>query len=180
MVNLWHISGFASGLVGYEDVSRALAKLNNQGNIFMSCPYDQDLIFHYRSKAPESRRILVRSDRTLAIRLPVYAAVAPVMLAESSEGVLKTLVKVRSRYLVTAIPETKATEDFEENRLTHRILVDRPNDFRLLGTYPLLVQFERPGKRWKVYVWEYLGGFPDGPADFPVIIPTANKILHAE
>ncbi len=179
MVNLWNISGVASGLVGYEEVSRTLASLNTQGNIFMACHYDQDLIFRYRSEAPESHRILVRSDRTLAIRLPVYAAVAPVMLVENSEDVLNTLVKVRSRYLVTAIPETSAPEYSEENRLTHRTMVDMPDDFRLLGMYPLLVQFERPGKRWKVYVWEYQGRFPDGPVDFSVIIPTANKILHA-
>jgi hypothetical protein len=141
-VNLWHISGFASGLVGYGEVSRALARLENGGNIFLSCPHDQYLMFLYRSEAPESRRILVRSDRTLAIRLSEYAGVAPVMLAERSEEVLKTLVKVRSRYIVTAVPETRATEDFEENRLTHRTLAERPNDFRLLGTYPLLYAFQ--------------------------------------
>jgi hypothetical protein len=62
------------------------------------------------------------------------------MLAERSEEVLKTLVKVRSRYIVTAVPETRATEDFEENRLTHCTLAERPNDFRLLGTYPLLAR----------------------------------------
>ena len=179
-LNLWQVSGIPDGLVGYRQIGRSLAMLTKEGNIFLACPHDQDLIFHYRSEAPESQRLLIRSDRTLAIRLPSYAAVEPAKFASSSEDVLKTLVKSRSRYIVTAIPETSAAEDFEENRLALRTLLESPNDFRLLDSYPLFVEFERPGRRWKVHLWEYLGKFPDGPADFSVVIPTSNQVLHTE
>jgi hypothetical protein len=178
-LNLLHLTYLPRGLVGYEAVGSSLARQDRPGNVLLACPEDQELIFRFRARAPGSRRTFIRGDRTLAIRAPIYANVAPKILAHRPEDVLDVIRRGRARYLVTSEPLGPATALWtEEMALAHRTAVSMPEAFALVGEASLLVQYRRPGDRYRVCVWAYRGELPDGPSELPVLIPTAGFALE--
>ena len=104
VLNAVQLRQIPSGVVGYAEVGRCLAEQSDPGNILLTCPEDQELIFRFRASKPRASRQLVRGDRVLAIRLPEYAAIAPQPLAHSEADVLDIIRQGRIRYLVTSCP----------------------------------------------------------------------------
>jgi len=177
-LNVVHLVQTPVGLVGYQEVAAALAAQTEPGNVLMACPYNQDLMFRYRGLAPRSRRTMIRSDRTLAIRPPSYANTPAKLLAHDAEGVLKVIRQGHIRYVVTAEPRTHARNELtEEARLTHETVSSRPESFTLIGKFPLRIDFEPGGERCEICVWAFLKELPDGPSELPVVIPTARMVL---
>lgn len=178
LLNLHFLAALPRGVVGYQDVAAGLAARVRSGNVLLACPQDQELIFRYRARVPGSKRVFVRSDRTLAVRLAEYARVAPRILARRPEDVLEAVRRGRIRYLVTSEPlDSTRDSRYEEMVLAHQTAVSRPDLFAPSGRYPLLVQFGGAGARYRVWIWTYLGALPDGPGELPVVIPTARLIL---
>jgi hypothetical protein len=56
--NIVRLGHQTSGVVGYESVARKLASLNDPGNVLVSTPFQNDLIFRYRAASPNSKRTL--------------------------------------------------------------------------------------------------------------------------
>ncbi len=167
------------GLVGYQDVAEHLATLEEPGNIFMACWMDQDLIFRYRGLDHEFERDMIRSDRTLAIRLSAYTGVPTEVLARDMADVIEVVKLGRIRYLLT-VPSSQPAHatippDF---RLAHRAASSMPEHFELLGRHRLLVDYGSPTPQ-DVFIWRYRGELADGPSQLPVIIPTADLKLKA-
>ena len=163
------------GVVGYQDVASKLAAGDRPGNVFMTCWHDQDLIFRYRACDPVHRRQMIRGDRTLSVRLAEYAGVPPTIQARTSQDVLDLIHRCRARYIVTTSPkEGRVDHRVEEMKLAHQTICSQPDRFILLGRFDLLIQFDRPGRREDVYLWQYDGEFPEGPSRVPVVIPTAG------
>jgi hypothetical protein len=173
VLNLTLLVTLPRGLVGHEPVAASLAAQQGAGNVLLACPYDQDLIFRYRAHAPGSRRMFIRGDRTLAIRLAGYARVAARTLATKPEDLLDAVRRGRVRYLVTA-DDPDPFIGSEEMTLAHRTAVSRPGDFALLSQNPVIDRGIGPGRWYWVYVWAYQGELPDGPSELPVVIPTAD------
>ena len=180
ILNLTHYPDLPRGVVGYEAVAMRLASLNKPGNIMMNCWHDQDLIFRYRVSSPGSRRLMIRGDRTLAIRLPSYARKETTVLAHSREDVLATVRRGRIRYFITCAPAGSKSDDRPvEMVLAHQVASENRADFSLVGAYPLLVEFDRKATRTgTIYVWEFLGDLPAGPSELQVLIPTAEMVLN--
>lgn len=165
------------GLVGYDAVARGLVNLKAPGNVMLACLYFQDLVFRVRSHQPQPPRYLLRSDRTLAIRLSPYTGVTPDVVARSVEDVEGFVRRGRVRYLVTCAPvDPKHDDRAEEMVLAHEAARSSPDAFAGVSVSPLLVEFggRGQGHRYQVYVWEYRRTLPDGPSDLPVVIPTAG------
>ena len=176
--NVLHITRFPSGVVGYENVGRRLAGLEKPGNILLSSFLDSDLIFRYRSSDPALRRILVRADRSLTIRPPVYTDVPAEVVADTGDEALQIIQRGRIRYLVScATVDPKADERTPEMILLHETLQSRPESFTLLAEFPLLIEYGIPGYTGKVFLWEFLGELPEGPSEIPIHIPTADMQL---
>src|SRR5262249_4622426 len=135
---------------------------------------DQDLIFRYRANRPSLTRQMIRADRVLAIRLADYARVPAVVLAHTDDDVERALIPGRARYLVTCSPDGGTDRRTDEMRLAHDAASSRTGTFRLLGTYPLLVQYDGAGSRDRLFLWEYMGDLPEGPSEIPLTIPTAG------
>jgi hypothetical protein len=174
-VNLREVAQLPRGLVGYAAVGERLAALDQPGNVFLCCWEDQELIFRYRSCKPPVQRRMVRGDRTLAIRLADYAEVRPRLLVHTPEEFIEVLRRGRIRYLVTCAPDDPAQDDRpEEMVLAHQLACLLSEQFRMIGTYPLLKQWDGRGLRGQVIVWEFRGDLPEGPAELPVVIPTAG------
>ena len=173
--NLVEVRYLPRGIVGYDAVARQLARADKTGNVLLACWYDQDLMFRYRCQSCQFPRYRLRSDRTLAVRFPDYAGVTPQILAKSPEDVLDCLRRGRARYLVTTCPiDQYHDRRVEEMRLAHATAQSRPDDFTLLGSFPLLVEFDRPGFEERVFLWEFTRPLPSGPSDLPIIVPTAD------
>jgi hypothetical protein len=175
VVNILLVAQLPSGLVGYAPVAEQLNRLKRPGNVLLACWEDQDFIFRYRACSPSVDRRFIRGDRSLAIRLPVYANVAPVALASTREDLLAVIRKGRIRYLLTCFPR-KGMRDWrtDEMRLAHDVAVSLPHSFRLLGQHNLIHEFEKPARQGSVFLWEFRGELPAGPCEIPVIIPTAG------
>jgi Dolichyl-phosphate-mannose-protein mannosyltransferase len=184
--NLIDYSHVPRGIVGYESVAACLASLSKPGNIMLNCWHDQDLIFRYRASASRWRRAMIRGDRTLAVRLPSYARKEAIVMAHSSEDVLTTVRKGRIRYLITCAPtEGKCDDRPAEMVLAHQVALEDSADFKLVGEFPIVIEFERGAMTTgTVFVWEVLGDLPVGDSELPVLVPTAgmsfNKKNHEE
>jgi hypothetical protein len=171
---------FPPGLVGYEPVGRCLASLDKPGNVLLCCWEDQDLIFRYRSWAPKSQRAMLRGDRHLVMRAPLYANVETVTLVKDERELTDLIRRGRARYVVTSVSPNKTYSDrFPEIGLTHRVASARSEQFRLIEKFPLRLQDSLPGITADVYVWEYLGELPTGPSELNIRIPTADMTLKS-
>lgn len=173
----WRSTQVPRGVVGYEAVAQRIRGFEKPGNVLLACPQFQDLIFRVRGLDPKPPRQMVRSDRTLAIRLSPYTGVAPSVLARSAADVLATIRRSRARYVVTCAPDDPDRDDrVEEMALVHDVLASSPGSFAKVSESPLLTEFGDRGRgpSYRVFVWEYLGGLPEGPGRVPVPIPTAD------
>jgi 4-amino-4-deoxy-L-arabinose transferase-like glycosyltransferase len=163
------------GLTGYDAVAERLALTDRPGNILLACPDDQDLIFRYRAWVPGSSRLMLRGDRTLAIRLPSYAAGSHLLsMAHGPEEVLDVLRRGRVRYLITVGPAHPQDDRTEEMVLAHETAQALSESFVLRGTFPLTIAYTEPSRHYEVLLWEFQEALPDGPCELPVIIPTAG------
>ena len=168
----------AVGLVGYDRVAEGLASLSERGNVLLCCIDEQELIFRYRGHVPTGERRMLRGDRTLALRSPIYAKVPATILANNADDVLRTIRQGRAKYVVTCRPELPEVDDRpEEMRLAHDVISANAEDFQLIQRYPLLVHYSGPGVRYEVYLWKYKGELPAGPSELPVRIPTSGMSL---
>lgn len=167
------------GLVGYQDVAEHLAELPEPGNIFMACWMDQDLIFRYRGLEHTHDRDMIRSDRTLAVRLSAYTGVPTEVLVSDPKDVIEILKLGRVRYLLT-VPPGKAHDTIPPDfRMAHATAASMPELFDLVSKHPLLVDFGSP-TRQEVCLWRYKGEIEEGPSQLPVLIPTSNLRLEPE
>jgi 4-amino-4-deoxy-L-arabinose transferase-like glycosyltransferase len=174
-LNLGYLFQMPAGIVGYDAVAKALSRETKPGNVLVACFHDQELIFRFREWSTESQRIMIRSDRSLAIRLSKYTGVKPQILAHQSEDLFSIVLRGRVRYMITCSPQPSQIEDRpEEMVLAHRVAESHPERFALIGEFPLFLQIGGKGSRRFVYIWEYLGVLPPGPSEIPVVIPTAN------
>ena len=175
VVNLAEIAQLPHGIVGYQGVAEQVAQLDDPGNVLLACWDDQDVIFHYRSSSPHQSRQMIRGDRSLAIRAPIYARVDATLQAHSDSDVIDILKQGRVRYLVTCCPETDNIDKrTPEMVLAHEVAANNPSSFQLISEKQLLHEIERPGFRARIYVWKYTGSLPDGDSELPIVIPTAN------
>ena len=169
------ISKFPNGVVGNEAVGKELAAQEAPGNVLVATAEQADLIFRFRSHSPNSNRIFFRADRNLVIRLPSYTDGKPTKIAENTEDVLDIIRRGRIRYLVTSTPLPGTWDDRTEEMTTLDTLArSQQTKFALIKTFPLQRQYSRPGGLWEVSVWKFMGDLPQGQADLPVLIPTAD------
>jgi len=176
--NLFQLTRQPSGLVGYQTVADRVSRLNEPGNLLLSCWWDQDLIFRFRCRPQQYPRRIIRGDRSLTIRLPAYAGIAAKPLATTSDDVLDVIRRGRVRYLLTC---PRATPDLEDRPgdmvLAHATATSMPRHFERLGTFELVTDFARH-HRWQVCLWRYRGKLPPGPSEIPVVIPTAGMTFQ--
>jgi len=176
--NLFMISQFPPGLVGYDRVAEKLARLDKPGNVLMACWEDQELIFRYRANNPTAERSLIRGDRTLAIRVSAYTGVAPKVLAHDEEDVLDVIQRGRIRYVVTcSTPSVKWSGHTSEMVLADQTVRHNPDRFNLVDRFPIHVEYiSEYGKTidGEAFLWEYTGTLPPGKSELPVRVPTAD------
>jgi hypothetical protein len=176
--NLWVLADCPRGVVGYQAVGEALARCDRPGNVLVACREDQDLIFRYRAANPTRERYLLRSDRTLAVRVSDYAGVPARVLAHSDADVLELIRKGRVRYVVTsAAPADRP----DEMRLVDTTARAHPELFRPVGVFVVAVEYVdhiHPSAGGEVWVWEFVGPVEDGPPDLPVVVPTAGLVIR--
>jgi hypothetical protein len=178
---VWVLADCPRGLVGYEPVGEALARCDRPGNVLLACPEDQDLIFRYRAARPACDRYLLRSDRTLAVRVSAYAKVPARVLARSEADVLELVRRGRVRYVVTATPDPDRPELPEEMRLVDRTVRAHPELFRPVGSYRLEADYVNGihlEASCNVCVWEFAGPVEEGPPDLPIPVPTAGIVIR--
>jgi 4-amino-4-deoxy-L-arabinose transferase-like glycosyltransferase len=167
------------GIVGYEEVAQHLAVLEKPGNVLLACWEDQDLIFRYRAQQPGVRRLLLRGDRTLAVRGPCYANMQVRTVACSGDDVLELLQRGRVRYLVTCLADDPEQDiRYSEMILAHEAAWAHRESFALLGTYAWELDFPSWRRTGRVFLWEFLESYPEGPTDLPIVIPTADLELR--
>jgi hypothetical protein len=176
--NLWVLADCPRGVVGYQAVGDTLAGCDRPGNVLLACREDQDLIFRYRAANPTRDRYLLRSDRTLAVRVSDYAGVPARVLAHSDADVLELIRKGRVRYVVTS---SAPADRPDEMRLVDETVRTHPELFRPVGGFALAVDYVdgiHPSAGGEVWVWEFLGPVEDGPPDLPVVVPTAGLVIR--
>jgi hypothetical protein len=177
--NALGVGEIPGGIVGYEQVAQHLAHLEKPGNVLLACWEDQDLIFRYRAQRPGVDRLLLRGDRTLAVRGPRYADLPVRVVARSTEDVLNLLRRGRVRYLVTCVADAPEQDiRYAEMILAQEATCAHRQSFALLGTYPWQLDFPSWHRTGRVLLWEFLEEPLDGPADLPTVIPTANLKLQ--
>jgi 4-amino-4-deoxy-L-arabinose transferase-like glycosyltransferase len=162
-----------NGLTGYEPTATRLAEATEPGNVFLACPHDQDLIFRYRSHAPDSRRLMIRSDRTLATRVAEYARKEAKPHVSTPEEVLEILYRGRVRFVLITLDEGNSPNHFDW-QITAETVRKFPDRFQELARYPLRIEFEQPGYSMRVGLYRLAGDLRGGPSDLEVKIPTAG------
>jgi len=184
--NLIQLRQIPKGVVGYDAVAQQLARAEAPGNIMSTCHETQDFIFRYQASKPNIERRVIRGDRTLAIRLSEYGGfsgglkVKPVILAHNSEDVTDILRRGRVRYLITCVPDDLQRDDrTQEMILAHEVAQSLPNSFALYGKSPLLLAYVNEKYTVQLFVWQFLEELPAGPSELPVIVPTADLIIHS-
>jgi 4-amino-4-deoxy-L-arabinose transferase-like glycosyltransferase len=179
VTNVTQLGQLPRGVVGYDAVARQLAMLEKSGNVLWATPEGTGLIFRYRARKPKVQRLMLRADRHLAIRLSKDAGVKPQMLAHTVAEVLDIIRHGRVRYLVTYSSNDPLGDiSPDDTRLAHDVARSLPKSFALIGKFPLLIEFEKPGRSGQVFLWEFLEELPDGPSEILAIIPTADLKLQ--
>lgn len=177
--NVWVLADTCPrGVVGFQAVGDTLARCDKPGNVLLACREDQDLIFRYRAANPARDRYLIRSDRTLAVRVSAYAGVPAQVLGHTAADVLEVVRKGRVRYVVTS---AAPAERPDEMRLVDDTVRAHPELFRPVGVFPVSVGYVNgihAAAGGDVWVWEYLGEVADGPPELPVVVPTAGLSLR--
>jgi 4-amino-4-deoxy-L-arabinose transferase-like glycosyltransferase len=169
--NTVELRAMPSGVVGYGKAAYAMAALPLPGNILLGCARPQDLAFYYRAANPVIQRRLIRSDRSLAIRVADYYHVPATVVAHDRQSVLEIIRRGRVRYIVTTGPSPQRSE---ETALLHDTAASSSQEFKLLGHFPVLDEFVKTGSRADVFLWQFTGTVPPGPSELPTPIPTAG------
>lgn len=190
VTNLIYLTHIPKGLLGYESVAQQLAQTNIPGNIMSLGWANQDFIFHYQASKPNMQRRIIRGDRTLAIRLDHYGGlsggtkVEPIIIADNSQEVLDILRRGRVRYLITYAPDDPRRDDrTPEMLLAHEVAQSLPESFTLFGKFPLSINYADDLRTaepltGQVFVWQFLEELPANSSELPVVVPTADLILH--
>jgi hypothetical protein len=179
--NLVLLADHPMGITGYRAVGDALARCREPGNVLLACWEDQDLIFRYRAANPRCERYLLRSDRTLAIRLSHYTKAEPIVNAHCEADVMQLLRAGRIKYVVSCLPSTDAGDSRPiEMRLVTATVSAHPELFRQLGAFPVDVQYVddiHPGSG-EILLWEFAEVVVGGPPNLTIPIPTAGLELR--
>lgn len=179
VLNVSQIVQLPRGVVGYKAVAMRLARMTRPGNVLVACPEVQAFIFSYRGRDPRSRRIMVRGDRSLAIRTSTYTGVPPKFLVHGPEDFLDLIRRGRIRYVVTAAASDPTRDDrTEEMILANQLARSSSDHFSLVAEFPVLIQYERPGRICRIALWEFSGVLPSGPSELTVPIPTSGLELR--
>lgn len=179
-MNVLCFTQIPNGLIGYESVAQQMAKLEDEGNVLLAVQHDQDLIFRYRAHDTEGKRLMIRADRTLAIRLAQYARKQAEMLAQTQDDVLEIIRKGRIRYIVLATPANMRNDTRpEENKLLAQTMQARSDLFERVGEseYPLMIGFSLPGYQDNIALWRYRGSLPPGKCELQLSVPTAGMSI---
>jgi 4-amino-4-deoxy-L-arabinose transferase-like glycosyltransferase len=181
-VNLILLADCPKGITGYQAAGDALARCREPGNVLLACWEDQDLIFRYRSANPPCERYLLRSDRTLAIRLSHYAKAEAVVTARTDADVLELLRAGRIKYVVCCSPRLESSDTRpEEMHLVEGTIRAHPELFRQLGDFEVNVDYVdgiHSGSRGDVCLWEFTEYVESGPPNLTIPIPTAGLELR--
>ncbi len=173
--NAFAVAQIPAGVVGNEALATRLAQTDQPGNVLMASWVDQDLVFRYRSKPRQHERMMIRSDRTLAIRVSDYAHVEPRPLVHDDAGVIDVIKKGRIRYVITATSSLPDVDDRPHDMLlADRAVRASPDQFKLLDTFDLAITWGDSRRHSKLFFWQYLGELPPGASELPVVIPTAG------
>ena len=179
VLNVAQVVQLPRGVVGFKPVAQRLARMTRPGNVLVACPEVQTFIFRYRGRDPRSRRIIVRGDRSMAIRTSNYTGVPPTFLVHGPEDFLNLIRRGRIRYVVTAAAGDPMREDrTEEMILADKVARSSPDLFALVAEFPVLIQYERPGRVCRIALWEFSGVLPEGPSELTVPIPTSGLELR--
>ncbi len=178
--NIISISRMPQGLQGFDTVADQLASQEDTGNILISSWSDSDLVFRFRCHKQKQDRQIIRADRVLAIRAPIYVDVAPKVLAKTHDDVVDVIRRGRIRYVVTSASCQSAASGSDKREdeviLLHEAALAKPELFELLGRHTIIFDFGRR-QRKTVCVWRFRGDLPEGKSELPVIIPTAGMTL---
>ena len=173
------ITHLPRGLVGYDNLANRLAVLDKPGNVFLAIWEEQDLIFRYRAKSPAISRRMIRSDRTLSLRLGDYTGVKTKTLVDTPKELVKVIREGRIRYLVTYLSAKQSLDVRPEDLVfAHTAVTSLPQSFRLIDTYPLTIEYSQPARFGQAHLWEYLGELPPGFTKAKTIIPTAHLAIE--
>lgn len=173
--NAFAVAQIPAGVVGNEALAARLAQTDQPGNVLMACWVDQDLVFRYRSKPRQHERMMIRSDRTLSIRVSDYAHVPPRPLVHDDAGVIDVIKRGRIRYVITATSSLPSVDDRPHDMLlADRAVRAAPDQFKLLDTFDLAITWGDSQRHSKLFLWQYLGELPPGASELPVVIPTAG------
>ncbi|MEX2214362.1 MAG: glycosyltransferase family 39 protein [Phycisphaeraceae bacterium] len=177
--NVMAWSQIPTGVVGYGTTATQLARQEKPGNIFMACWHDQDLIFHYRSLVSRHDRLMIRSDRTFAIRLSDYAERPVKKVVPDVAEALETIRKGRIRYLLTCTSSLPGYDNRPYDFLLAEELVRKhPDQFVNVSESHVAWQFGPGQHRSVVTLWEYTGPMRQGPSELKLVVPTADIILE--
>lgn len=190
VTNLIYLRHMPRGVIGYESVAQQLAQTDTPGNIMSLAWANQDFIFRYQARKPSVQRRIIRGDRTLVIRLDHFGGfsggtkVEPIIIADNSQEVLDILRRGRVRYLITYMPDDSRRDDrTPEMLLAHEVAQSLPESFTLYGKFPLSINYANDLRTaepltGQVFVWQFLEELPANSSELPVVVPTADLILH--
>ena len=167
------------GVVGYDRLAGRLATLTEPGNVLVTVPFQNDLMFRYRAASPESKRHFIRGDRSITIRLPAYAPVANRLrvLVSAPDSLVSLIRRGRVRYIVTLSParaQASADESSGEMSIAAHGVASRPDDFAPVDSFPVHFGELGPEPDMWIYLWTYRHPLPDGPSEIPITVPTAR------
>lgn len=172
--NCWMSKFYYPGLLGYESIAELLGSRPERGNIVITAYADADLIFHLRCQATPQllERQILRGDRILAIRNPLYSGAPTTLVANTNQDVYDLFSQGRVRFVVTEGPLSDGNwvDPEEEIHLCHKAMLANPQDYELLAIRPVT----RESQTLPIYIWMYRGELQEGKSTLPIIIPTAG------
>jgi hypothetical protein len=172
--NVWIDLHLPAGMVGHDRLAARLARLPERGNVLLSAPYSNDLIFRFRAEEPAIPRTIVRGDRSIAVRVSGYAPVRDKsrMLVETPEQFLDLVARARARYVVTTSPGQERLWIAPDMEVAARMVRSLPEHFAPVDSFH--IRLDAGHVQGWVYLWRFRGALPDGPSEITVPIPTAG------
>jgi 4-amino-4-deoxy-L-arabinose transferase-like glycosyltransferase len=177
--NVAHLRQLEPGVVGLEQLARRLAVLPESGNVLVSVPFQNDLMFRYRAASPGSDRQFIRGDRSIVIRLDAYAPVANHVrtLVSAPDSFVALIRRGRVRYLVTLPPTYSRDWNGEpagEMRIAAHTTAAIPDEFAPVDSFRVHFGELGPEPDMWIHLWAYRHPLPPGPSEIPITIPTAK------
>ncbi|MCP4265679.1 MAG: phospholipid carrier-dependent glycosyltransferase, partial [Candidatus Brocadiaceae bacterium] len=179
--NAVHFFKLPDGSTGHNVGAEKLSRLNQPGNILLSCWNESDLTFRYRCYKDEFSRQIVRGDRTIAVRVSSYAGVPPKQLSKNANEVIDVVKQGRIRYILTSAPKNLNNDKRPKDMvLVHNTMISEPGLFTLIDKYKLYFEFQNDSKKADVFIWRFEGKLKPGNSQLPVRIPTASITFKPE